>query len=343
MTTPPTPQRFRLIATSASNRLAALARDVRQGLTATPKHLPCCYFYDAEGSLLFEEICQLPEYYLTRAEREIVEAQAGEIARQFATNVTLVELGGGSAVKTRLVIEAFLRRQETLRYVPIDICSAMLEKSALRLVEDYPGLEILAIAAEYREGLRHLQAETKRSKLILWLGSNVGNFHRPEAADFLREVREPMTAGDGLLIGIDLRKDRTVLERAYDDAQGVTADFNLNLLARINHELGGHFDRDAFQHRAVYDEEQGRIEMYLVSRHAQRVRIDNLDLEISLQAGEAIHTENSYKYSPAEIEALASAAGLRVSAQWFDSQQRFSLSLMAPRGANDVEGSGVTR
>ncbi len=359
MKTSSAPQRFRLIATSSSNRLAAFARDVRQGLTCLPKHLACCYFYDGEGSMLFEEICQLPEYYLTRAEREILEARAGEIAAQLPAGVTLVELGGGSAVKTRLLIEALLRRHDvvarshdvvarspdhatgchgretvpqqwTLRYVPIDICSAMLEKSALKLVEDYAGLEVLAVAAEYREGLRHLQAETGQSKLILWLGSNVGNYHRPEAADFLRQVRQTMTAGDTLLIGIDLRKDRAVLERAYDDTQGVTADFNLNLLARINRELGGHFDLDAFRHRAIYDEEHGRIEMYLVSRRAQQVRIDSLSLEISLQAGEAIHTENSYKYSSAEIEALASAAGLRITAQWLDSQERFSVNLMAP-------------
>jgi L-histidine N-alpha-methyltransferase len=322
--------RFSLVAVPSSNRLAAFARDVRHGLTSSPKHLSCCYFYDGEGSFLFEEICALPEYYLTRAEREIFAARAADISARCPAATTLVELGSGSAVKTRLLIEALLARQETLRYVPIDICSVMLEDSSRKLLAEYPDLEILAVAAEYREGLRHLHATAGAAKLILWLGSNVGNFDRLEAVDFLRQVRTTMRAGDGLLIGIDLRKDRAVLERAYDDAQGVTADFNLNLLARINRELGGHFDLDAFQHWAIYQEEPGRMEMYLRSRRFQRVPIDNLDLEVSFAEREMIHTENSYKYSFAEIESLAAAVGFRIACQWLDSEGRFSLNLMTP-------------
>jgi L-histidine N-alpha-methyltransferase len=328
----PPRQRLSWTGTSTGARLDGLARDVRQGLTDNPKHLSCCYFYDGEGSLLFDEICQLPEYYLTRAEREILEARTGEIVAQLPLPVTLVELGSGSAAKTRLLIEALLRRQAMLRYVPIDICRSMVEDSSLRLLKAYPGLEILAIAAEYHEGLRHLRALDAGAKLILWLGSNVGNLDRSEAAHFLQEVRSTMKPGDFLQIGIDLRKDRAVLERAYDDSQGVTADFNLNLLDRLNRELGGHFDRAAFQHRAIYHEGLGRIEMYLVSRMSQRVRIDRLNLEVSLAAGEAIHTENSYKYSLAEINALAAAARLRITAQWQDAERRFSVSLLAPLG-----------
>ena len=279
---------------------------------------------------MFDEICQLPEYYLTRAEREILEARTGEIVAQLPTPLTLVELGSGSAAKTRLLIEALLSRQATLRYVPIDICRTMVEDSSLQLLTAYPGLEILAIAAEYHEGLRHLRALDADPKLILWLGSNAGNLDRSEAAHFLQEVHSTMKPSDFLQIGIDLRKDRAVLVRAYDDSQGVTADFNLNLLGRINRDLGGHFDLAAFQHRAVYNEGPGRIEIYLVSRKAQRVRIDRLHLEVALEAGEAIHTENSYKYSLAEIDALAASAGLRTAAQWLDAERRFSVSLLAP-------------
>ena len=330
MKTPTARPRLSRITTSTSNRLAAFARDVREGLTAYPKQLSCCYFYDNEGSFLFEEICDLPEYYLTRAEREILEGHAAELVLRFPTHPALVELGSGNAAKTRLLIEAFLKRHGTLRYVPIDICGTVLEESSRQLLHDYPGVEILAIAAEYREGLRHLEQAVAGPRLILWLGSNVGNFDRPAAAQFLQTIRAAMTVADALLIGIDLRKDRAVLERAYADSQGVTADFNLNLLVRINRELGGHFRLDAFEHRAVYNEGAGRIEMYVVSKQDQRVRIDNLDLEVSLANGEAIHTENSYKYSLSEIESLATVAGFRIASQWFDAQRRFSVSLFVP-------------
>lgn len=328
--TPARPQ-LTLIASTTHNRLAAFARDVRNGLTCHPKYLSCCYFYDGEGSLLFEEICALPEYYLTRAEREILQARADDLLAQFSVPLTLVELGSGSAAKTRLLIEACLKRHGTLRYVPIDICRVILEQSSQQLVKEYPGLEIIAIAAEYRDGLRHLQALSADPKLILWLGSNVGNFHRPEAVRFLQEVRGTMTTGDSLLVGIDLRKERAALERAYDDSQNLTAEFNLNLLARINRELGGHFDLDAFEHRAIYNEDPGRIEMYLVSKEDQQVRIDSLDLQVSLSAGEAIHTENSYKYSFAEIESLAAASAFQIRSQWLDNQRQFSVNLLACR------------
>ena len=187
----------------------------------------------------------------------------------------------------------------------------------------------MAVAAEYEEGLRRLQSETGRPKLILWLGSNVGNLDREEAARFLRSVRETMTDLDRLLMGVDLRKDRITLEQAYDDSRGVTARFNLNLLARINQELGGRFDLARFRHRAVYNELLGRVEMHLESLVPQRVRIEQLDLEVRFAAGEAIHTENSYKYSPVEISALADTAGLRVERQWLDDERRFSVNLLA--------------
>jgi L-histidine N-alpha-methyltransferase len=326
----PTRPRLTFVAGNTSNRLAAFARDVRKGLTANPKTLPCCYFYDGEGALLFEEICTLPEYYLTRAEHEILAARADELVSRFGDAPTLVELGSGSSAKTRLLIEACLSRHGKLCYVPIDICSTMLEQSARRLMEEYPHLEIHAVAAEYRDGLRHLAALETGPRLILWLGSNVGNFHRDDAVHFLREVRATMALADALLVGIDLRKDRAVLEQAYNDTQGITAEFNLNLLVRINRELGGHFDLDAFQHQAIYHEDLGRIEMYLLSKMDHHVSVDNLDLQVALAAGEAIHTENSYKYSCSEIESLAVASGFRITSQWFDEHRQFSVTLLAP-------------
>jgi L-histidine N-alpha-methyltransferase len=320
--------RCRLIVLDSGDPLIQFGRDVASGLTAFPKRLACRYFYDAQGSALFDAICELPEYYLTRAETAILRAHAGDIAAGFSDNVTLVELGSGSAVKTRLLLEAFLRNRSGLRYKPIDICRPVLEASAAKLLHEFAYLEITAVAAEYHQGLQQLQAEVDRPKLILWLGSNIGNFDRAEAASFLREVRETMTAADRLLIGMDLRKDKAILEAAYDDAAGVTAAFNLNLLARINRELDGTFDLGAFQHRAVYEEVEGRIEMYLVSTRPQRVRIGRIGLEVSFDAGEMVHTENSYKYSPAEIADMCATAGLAIEQSYFDAERRFCVCLM---------------
>jgi L-histidine Nalpha-methyltransferase len=328
--------RFTLAAIDPPGPEASLAEEVRAGLTATPKRLPCRFFYDEAGSQLFEEICALPEYYVTRAEREILSRYAGEIVAGVGSEVTLVELGSGSAAKTRLVIEALLRRQETLRYMPVDISRTALEGSAWELLAAYPPLLVDAVVAEYQEGLRHLRglaglnAGAGNPKLVLWLGSNVGNLTRADAAVFLRRVRETMSPHDRLLIGVDVRKDRAVLEPAYDDAQGVTARFNKNLLARINRELGGHFDPDAFTHRAVYHEPEGRIAMYLVSRHDQVVPVDALHLRVPFAAGEAIHTEDSYKYSHEEIRSLAAAAGYAVERQWYDAGHLFEETLMRP-------------
>ena len=326
---------------------ATFAAEVRAGLAAQPKRLPCRFFYDAAGSRLFEQICELPEYYLTRAEQEILTRHADEIAAAVPAGAVLVELGSGSAAKTRRLIEAFLRRQATLRYVPIDISRGALEESARRLLAEYPALEIHGLAAEYRDGLRRLRRlrradAERRPRLVLWLGSNVGNFGRPEAAAFLARVRETMAAADRLLVGFDLRKDRAVLEPAYDDAQGVTARFNLNLLARVNRELGGHFDLRRFAHRAVYAEDAGRVELHLVSRREQTVPIDALGLRVPFAAGEAIHTEDSYKYSGDEIRALAAAAGFEVERRWLDGGRRFAECLFRPlvTGAEDAPTGG---
>jgi L-histidine N-alpha-methyltransferase len=319
---------FTLIKTGYEERGNDFADDVRAGLTATSKHLSCRFFYDERGSKLFEAICDLPEYYLTRAEREILDTYSEAIAAQVLEDVTVVELGSGSGVKTQVLIEALLAQQMSLLYMPVDISPTALEDSAKVLLDRFSDLEIVAVSAEYQSGLRRVKKTVDGSKLVLWLGSSVGNFTRSDAAQFLSSVRESMGAGDQLLMGVDLRKERVVLEAAYDDAQGVTAQFNLNLLGRINRELGGHFDEDAFRHKAVYDEDEGRVEMYLVSTHHQVVTIDNLGLDVSFEAGEVIFTEPSYKYSLAEIDTLAENSGFEMVQQWFDREQRFSLSLM---------------
>ncbi len=323
--------RLLVLDAGGAGEIAALARDVRLGLTSSPKHLPCRYFYDTEGSRLFEAICRLPEYYLPRAEREILRAHAGEVASRFSGPITLVELGCGSAAKTRLLIEAFLRRHDTLRYVPVDISRTMLEETAGALVRDYAPLDVIAVCGDYEDGLRHMAEMTDRPRLLLWLGSSVGNLHRPEAAAFLGHIRRQTAPHDRVLIGIDLRKDPEVLLRAYDDSQGVTARFNLNILARLNRELDARFDLRAFRHRALYDDARGRIEMHLVSTRPQQVAIGRLGLTVHFEGGESIHTENSYKYSLGEIDALASEAGYSVEAQWLDAKRRFSVNLLAPR------------
>ena len=337
--------RFRLVELTAGDPVAEFVKDVTSGLTAEPKHLSCRYFYDSEGSRLFAAICELPEYYLTRAETEILERHARDIASLFQGDVTVIELGSGNAVKTRLLLEALLSPHPTLspqgrglgeggrrvRYVPIDICRPVMEESAADLLQRFPLLEIVAVAAEYHEGLRHLRSECDRPRLILWLGSSIGNFTRAEATTFLRRIQGTMTPLDRMLVGVDLRKDRAALEAAYDDAAGVTAAFNLNLLTRINHELNGNFDLSAFQHRAIYNQDLGRIEMYLVSTRVQSVTIGRIGLTVRFAAGETIHTENSYKYTPAEIHAVAAAAGLQDQCFWQDAAGRYNLHLLTTR------------
>jgi L-histidine N-alpha-methyltransferase len=312
---------------------ADFAADVRAGLLARRKTLPCRWLYDAHGSQLFERICALPEYDLTRAESGLLTTHADRIAAALPDGAELIELGSGSATKTRLMIEALLRRHGRLRYVPIDIAPAILAASARELVADYPALEVQGLVAEYQAGLRLLQQRRADPKLVLWLGSNVGNFTRVEAARFLGTLRRALAPADRLLLGVDLRKDRQALERAYDDSAGVTAAFNLNLLARINRQLGGEFELDGFRHRVRWHERWGRIEMHLESRRAQRVRIAALGVEVAFRRGETIFTESSYKYSEAELDRLADAAGFVVAEQMVDARRRFALTLLAPRSA----------
>ena len=327
------PERFTLIDADCHERQDDFAAEVRAGLTARRKRLSCRHFYDAEGSRLFEQICALPEYYLTRAELSILQARAKDIVALCGADAALVELGSGSATKTRVLIEALIARHGRLRYLPIDISRTMLADSSQALLADYAALEIVGVAAEYRAGRKLLRKERDQPKLILWLGSNVGNVTRDAAARFLRAVRATMAGSDRLLVGVDLRKSGRVLEPAYDDAAGVTAQFNLNLLTRINRELDGDFALDRFKHRAVWNRRLGRVEMHLESTQAQTVTIGALGLRVRFAAGERIHTECSYKYSPAEIDKLARRAGLAVEQRWLDDDARFSVNLLAPASA----------
>lgn len=326
-------ERLTTIVCESALHPASFAEEVRAGLTAHPKSLPCRFFYDAEGSRLFEAISELPEYYLTRAGAEIMEERSADVVAQYPRGATLIELGSGSAAMTRHLIERFLRRDGRLLYIPVDISRSMLEESAYALLDEFAGLEIVAIAGEYQEAMTHLRRDFGLPKLILWLGSNIGNLDRPEAVEFLRCLRGLMAAEDRLLVGIDLRKERRVLEAAYDDAQGITARFNKNILARVNRELGGKFDLDRFHHRARYNDEVGRVEMHLESKDAQTIPLAALGLAVRFEEGEMIHTENSYKYSPAEIAETAAAAGLRLVEQWLDRKGQFSLNLFTISGA----------
>jgi dimethylhistidine N-methyltransferase len=320
-------KRSTLITTDTRASVDSFAEDVAAGLGSSPKRLPCVYFYDYQGSLLFEEICALPEYYLTRAEARILQSCSEEIISHVPPDSVLVELGSGSCVKTRYLIEGLLARYTRLTYSPIDVSQKMLKQSSMSLLKAYDDLEVIAVAAEYGEGLQRLDMRSDRPKFILWLGSSIGNFDMDEAADFVKNLLGSMSPEDRLLIGFDLEKERGILERAYDDPGGVTARFNLNLLRRINRELGGEFDLAGFTHEAVYNENKMRIEMYIVSSVDQDVRIAALGTSFHFSRGERIHTENSHKFTSETIGRLAERAGLKVIDQWYDDEKYFSLAM----------------
>lgn len=312
----------------------AFAEDVRIGLTSSPKSLPPKYFYDALGSRLFEAICELPEYYLTRAETAILVRHGAEIVSRLDGPVRLVELGSGDAAKSRYLIEALLARQAGgLDYVPIDISESVLERSAELLRADYPGLRVHPRAGDYMRGLEAMPDSGRGGgrTLVLFLGSTIGNLHPEEAVELLAEIRARIAPGDALLLGMDLEKSEEVLVRAYDDPLGVTAAFNLNLLVRINRELGGRFDLGGFAHRAIYDAERGRIEMHLVSRREQRVPMDSLGLEIDFAAGEYILSECSYKFDRGQAERFAAESGFSLGGWWTDPDGLFASALLVAR------------
>jgi len=325
-----TPDRSTMITTDFESLADSFAADVDKGLSGTPRHLPCVYFYDYRGSMLFEEICHLPEYYLTRVEAGILKTHSEEIVSYLPSDPLLVELGSGSCTKTQYLIEELLNQYDKVTYGPIDISKKMLKESAKSLLERYEDLEIISVAADYGEGLRQLDMRNEQPKLILWLGSSIGNFDSGEAVCFLRNILKSLSPEGLFLIGFDLEKERSILEKAYNDSQGVTAEFNLNLLSRINRELEGEFDLTRFAHEAVYNKERCRIEMYLISKCEQEVYVAGLDRCYHFDKDERIHTENSHKYSARAIEALADRAGMTIVKQWSDPRRYFNLTMFRP-------------
>jgi len=301
----------------------AFAQAVRSGLNSTPRTLPCRYFYDEAGSRLFERICDLPEYYLTRTEDAILAQHADAMVLGWVNDPVLVELGSGSSSKTRRLIEAALQAYGRLHYVPIDVSRSILAESAQSLVDRYPTLRVTGYSANYRDALTKIAGRFDRPKLLVFLGSSLGNYEVDAAVDLLALVARGMDPTDRLLLGTDLDKNEAKLRAAYDDADGVTARFNLNLLDRINRELGGDFALDQFQHESRYNPRHRRVEMHLVSRRDQTVTIPTASVSVQFAAGESIHTENSHKYTPELLAELADRAGFEEEAAWTDADHHF--------------------
>ena len=309
---------------SADPRREAFRADVLAGLARSPKTLSCKYFYDRRGSQLFDDICRLPEYYLTRSELAIMDRYAGDMADEIGPRAMLVELGSGSSVKVRLLLD---RLEHTAAYAPIDISWEHLHATANRLQRDYPFLEILPTAADFTERL-WLPASrvTPRRRIVYFPGSTIGNFRMGAARRILRRIAHLCAPGGALLLGVDLEKDPATIEAAYNDAAGVTAEFNLNLLRRINRELDADFDLDAFQHSAFYDRRYKRVDIRLESRRTQRVRVGAASYRFA--RGEAIRTEYSHKYTIDGLAELADEAGFTLRRYWTDDRQYFAVAYL---------------
>ena len=306
-----------------------LGLDVQQALTAPIKSLPCKYFYDQQGMALFEQICGLPEYYLTRVETAILKNRADQIIERCPSDLSLVELGSGSSTKSRFLIESCLARQKALTYYAIDISPGGLDNGARQLLQEYPQLRAVGLVGEFADGLSYLSTHAREPRLVAFLGSTIGNFTEEDIARFFTVLRQELRPEDRFLLGVDLLKAPAMLEAAYDDSQGITAQFNLNILARLNRELGADFDLATFRHRAVFNREHSRIEMHLVSLRDQRVRIGDLGLDIDFRQGETIHTENCYKYSRSRMESLLADHGFHVLCRFADPHEQFCLFLVS--------------
>ncbi len=314
--------------------------EVLQGLLNDPKFLPCKYLYDRRGSDLFEQICDLEEYYPTSTEIAILEANIAEIAAVLETGTVLIEYGSGSSRKTRILLDA-ARNLEA--YVPVDISIEQLKIAATALARAYPTLTILPVCADYTGPFElPTQRDHVKRRIVYYPGSTIGNFEPDDARVFLERIAGVVEQGGGLLIGVDLRKEARILEAAYDDSHGITAEFNLNLLRRINEEFGSDFDLEQFRHKAIYDKKLGRIEMHLVSDAPQSVRFDGR--VIPFEKGETIHTENSYKYTLDGFADLCRSAGFRVERVWTDPKGYFSVQyLTVPRSGSRTARSPAGR
>jgi L-histidine N-alpha-methyltransferase len=314
--------------------IASIATPVRQGLTADPKSLPAWLFYDELGSALFEQITELPEYYLTRTERAIFERDADEILLELGSPVTVVELGAGTATKTGILLHAATRFQQGVLYQPIDCSPTALDEAHL-LEEKIPQLTVRPQVANYVTEEYRIQRQSERKVLALYIGSSIGNFSPAEATAVLTRLRHQLRAGDALLLGTDLapgpNKSVARLESAYNDAAGISSAFNLNMLARLNRELGADFDLTLFRHHAWFNPAESRMEMHTVSTVAQTVRIPanaaGPELTVEFAAGESIHTENSYKFTPASIAALLTPAGFTTTRTFTDPAGLFAVTL----------------
>jgi L-histidine N-alpha-methyltransferase len=325
------------------------ASDLVAGLSSPRKYIASKYFYDEAGSRLFEQICLVPEYYLTRAEAAILKGHSSKIARSIIQQdlntdgnsdigISVIELGSGSSTKTRILLDQMRTVIDRIHYFPIDISHKMLQETTQQLKSAFPNISTLGIPMDYSSGIEEVSKiinenpyTIPQKKLIIFLGSSMGNFEPEQVVSFLRMLRQRLSLeSDYLLIGFDLQKDSKVITAAYNDSQGVTAKFNLNLLARINKELDGNFDLDRFAHKAFYNKRSHRIEMHLVSAIDQDVYIGAVDRSFNFKKNETIHTENSYKYNLHQIRQIAGQCGFIVSANFTDRRKRFALSLLRP-------------
>ena len=301
-------------------------QDVLHGLSANPKRIPSRHFYDAVGSRIFQEIMDMPEYYLTDCEREILQKHSPEIVAAVDRPFRMIELGAGDGRKTRILLEELQKQGRDFEYTPLDISESAVVGLLEDVSADYPKIPMRGLVCEYNHGLEYL-CHADRRNLVLFLGSSIGNFSLDEASAFFGRLRAMLNPGDLCLVGFDLVKDPAVLQRAYDDAAGITRRFNLNLLSRINNELGGHFDLDGFQHYASYDAGRSTMESYLLSRRRQSVRIEALGHDFDFGAWEAVHVEFSWKYSEGDIAMLAERNNFRLKRVYTDDRDYFAVSL----------------
>jgi len=304
-----------------------IGAEVYRGLTAFPKRLSPWLFYDRRGSELFEAITELPEYYLTRTERDIFAQYADEIFEAAdGKKLEIIELGAGTAAKTGLLLAAAVRRQGRVSYYPIDISTTALEEARRRIAEEQPQVSCMPIVWDYTNSMSEMPSTIGR-KMVLYIGSSIGNFEPEQAARLLRRLRGHVAAGDWLLLGVDHVKDRSTLLRAYNDAAGVTAEFNRNVLTRIRRELGANFRPGLFRHRACWNDRESRIEMHLESLVSQEISIPALELSVHFRRGESIHTENSYKFTPESVAGMLERAGFFVRKSWTDAKRWFGVYL----------------
>jgi dimethylhistidine N-methyltransferase len=315
------PQRIRAALLETAPAKSSFLMETIAGLSRSPRTLPCKFFYDERGAQLFQKICELPEYYITRTELQILRLHSAEMAAALGEKVELIGLGTGAGTKTRILLEEL---HDPAVYIPIDISNEQLQKSTARFRQMFPKLEILPIAADYLEPFElPLPRKLSARSIVYFPGSTIGNFEPDAATEFLRRLVDLCGEDGGLLIGVDLQKDRRIIEAAYNDSHGITAEFNLNLLVRANRELSADFDLNAWRHCAIYNSSKGRIEMYLISECDQRVHVE--DREFDFRASERILTEYSDKYMPEGFAALARNAGFQFEKLWADDARLFGV------------------